>query len=69
MTRKELEERLNREPFEAFRINTADGKTFEVHNPRLAVPMETRLFLAHEKDNWSFIILRHITSVQSLQAA
>ena len=69
MTRKELEERLNAEPFAPFRINLSDGKHFDVVNPRLAVPMDTRLFLAHGKNDWTLIVLRAITSIQSLQAA
>lgn len=69
MTKKELEEYLNKEPFEAFRINTADGKHFDVQDLRLVVPMATRIFLAYGKDRWTFIILRHITSLESLQAA
>ena len=69
MTKKELEEYLYREPFEPFRINTADGKFFEVNNPRLAVPTETRLFLAFPKGGWTFVILRHVTSLESVRAA
>ncbi|HMB96148.1 MAG TPA: hypothetical protein VKK61_08930 [Tepidisphaeraceae bacterium] len=69
MTKKELEERLNAEPFEPFRINVADGKHFDVRNPRLVVPMETRLFIAYGKEEWTFIVLRHITSLESVQAA
>lgn len=69
MTKKELEERLNREPFEPFRVNTADGKHYDVVNPRLAVPMDSRLFIAMPNDNWTLIVLRQISSIESLQAA
>jgi len=69
MTRKELEDRLNAEPFQPFRINTADGKHYDIRNPRLAVPMDTRIFLATGTDDWTLIALRQVTSLQSLQAA
>ncbi|MGD0139092.1 MAG: hypothetical protein ABSD28_09460 [Tepidisphaeraceae bacterium] len=69
MTKKELEERLNQEPFDPFRINTADGKHFDVTNPRLVVPMETRLFIALGKNSWTLIALRHVTSLEGLAAA
>jgi len=69
MTKKELDERLNAEPFEPFRINTADGKSYDVLNPRLAVAMDTRLFLAIGKNEWTLIALRQVTSLQSVQAA
>jgi hypothetical protein len=69
MTKKELEARLNREPFEPFRVNTADGKHFDITNPRLVVPTETRLFIVFEREGWTDVVLRHITSLQSLSAA
>jgi hypothetical protein len=37
---------LNQRPFAPFRINPADGKHFDVTNPRLVVPMEMRAFIA-----------------------
>ncbi|HEX4053962.1 MAG TPA: hypothetical protein VHX86_06830 [Tepidisphaeraceae bacterium] len=69
MTKKELEERLNHEPFEPFRINTADGKNFDVMNPRLVVAMETRVFIALPKENWTLIALRQVTRLEGLAAA
>jgi hypothetical protein len=69
MTRKELEERLNKEPFEAFRINTADGKHFDVINLRSAVAMDARIFIAFPDQTWTLIALRQVTSLQRLEAA
>lgn len=69
MTKDELEEHLNKEPFVPFRINMADGNHYDVENPRLAVAMNTRMFLAYPDGNWTFVVLRHVTSIESLQAA
>jgi len=69
MTKAALEERLEKEPFEPFRVNTADGKHYDVTNPRLVVPMDTRVFMAFPGDRWTLIVLRQITSIESLQAA
>jgi len=69
MTKKEMEERLNQEPFDPFRINTADGKHFDIINPRLVVPMETRLFIALGKNSWTLIALPYVTSLEGLAAA
>ncbi len=69
MTKKELELRLNREPFEPFRVNTSDGKHFDITNPRLVVPTDTRLFIVYGNDGWTDVVLRHITSLENLQAA
>jgi hypothetical protein len=66
MTKAELEERLTREPFEPFRVNTSDGKHYDVVNPRLAVPMDTRLFIALPQDRWTLLVLRHITGMQDV---
>jgi hypothetical protein len=69
MTKQEIEERLFREPFEPFRINTTDGKHFDVVNPRLAVAMDTRVFIALGRNNWTLIALRQVTSLEGLAAA
>jgi len=69
MTKRELEQRLNREPFEPFRVNTADGKHYDVTNARLVVPTDTRLFIVFGNDGWTDVVLRAITSVESLAAA
>jgi hypothetical protein len=63
MTRTELEERLNREPFEPLRVHTAHGQHYDILNPRLAVPMDTRLFIALPNDRWTLIVLRQVTTL------
>ena len=66
MTKKELEEYLYKEPFEPFRIKMADGTYYDVENPRLAVAMDTRMFLAFPKGGWTLIVLRQVTSLEVL---
>jgi hypothetical protein len=69
MTKKELEARLDREPFQPFRVNTTDGKHYDITNPRLAVPTDTRLFIVFGNDGWTDVVLRQITSLEGLQTA
>jgi hypothetical protein len=69
VTKKELEDRLTREPFEPFRVNTSDGKHYDVTNPRLAVPTDNRLFIVFGQDRWTDVVLRHVTSIESLATA
>jgi hypothetical protein len=69
MTKAEIEEWLNREPFEPFRVNTSDGKHFDIVNPRLVVAMETRVFMALPQDRSALISLRQVTSLEHLTAA
>jgi hypothetical protein len=69
MTKVEIEERLDKTEFEPFRINTSDGKHFDIVNPRLVVAMDTRVFIALPENRWTLIALRHVTSLEGLQAA
>jgi hypothetical protein len=69
VTKKELEDRLSREPFEPFRVNTSDGKRLDVINPRLVVPTDNRLFIVFGSDRWTDVVLRHVTSIESLATA
>jgi hypothetical protein len=69
MTKKELRDRLDRDPFEPFRVNTADGKHYDVIDPQLVVPTDTRLFIVFGKGGWTDVVLRHIASLESLAAA
>ncbi len=66
MTKAELEERLNKEPFEPFRVTTADGKHYDVTNPRMAVAMETRFFIAFPDEGHTLLALRQVTSIGSI---
>lgn len=56
---------LGKQPFEAFRIRMSDGNAYEVTNPELVVPMETKLFLALGNDRWKFLSYQNMTSVES----
>jgi hypothetical protein len=69
MTQLELQERLDKDPFEPFRINMSDGKHYDVANPRFAVAMPTRVFVAFPDGRYTILVLRHVTSVETLQAA
>lgn len=65
----DLVELLEKEPFEPFRIRMSDGNAYDVTNPNLVVPMETKLFLALGKDRWKFLSYQNMTSVESRDVA
>ena len=69
MTKNELRARLDREPFEPFRVNTADGKHFDIVDPQLVVPTDTRLFIVFPREGWTDIVLRHIANIEAIKAA
>ena len=65
--RNELQELLNREPFEAFRIHVSSGDMYEVKDPQSVVVMRSRLFIAFPGgDRWTFVPFLHISAVESL---
>jgi hypothetical protein len=67
MTADELRGLLKRAPFEPVRIRLSSGKTYEIHNPALALVMRSRLFIAAPgTDRWTLIPLLHIAAVESI---
>jgi hypothetical protein len=66
MTKRELRELLDREPFEPLRVRTADGKHYDIRDPQLVVPTDTRLFIVFADGGWTDIVLHHITSVEAV---
>jgi hypothetical protein len=67
MTKKELEEYLFKEPFEPFRIRMSDGTYHDIQRPGLAVPTDTRLFLALPDGGWTLLVLRQVTSLEDVR--
>jgi hypothetical protein len=65
----DLQELLEKEPFEAFRIRMSDGNAYDVTHPEWVVPMETKLFLALGNDRWKFLSYQNMTSVESRDVA
>jgi hypothetical protein len=66
-----IQELLNKEPFEPFRIRMNDGQHYDVTIPSLVVPMESTLFLAMPKrDRFKLLSYQNMSSIESpLQAA
>ena len=63
MIKDELQERLKKKPFEPFRINTVDGKHYDIVKPRAAVAMDTRMFLVLPNKRWTFLPFRQVESL------
>lgn len=53
----DIQELLEREPFQPFRIRMEDGNSYPVTNLALVVPMESQLFIALPKDRWKFCLM------------
>ena len=61
-----IQELLDKEPFDPFRIRLSDGEHVDVLNPSLAVAMENVLFVAMpSRDRFKLLSYQNITSVDS----
>ena len=60
---------LQREPFLPFRIFIADGNTLDVTRRMSVAVGRNGLFIVLPDDRWKWVPLRHVTSVETLQAA
>jgi hypothetical protein len=69
MSAEDLQELLNKQPFEPFRIKLSNGDAHEIRDPNLVVVMKTKVFIAFPNDRFTLCSLLHVTSVESLQAA
>jgi len=61
----DVQELLDKEPFEPFRIRMNDGNYYDVVNPDLAVAMEGNFFLALPKGRWKLLSYLNMTSIEN----
>jgi hypothetical protein len=69
MNPKEMAELIRREPFIPFRVFLSDGNTFDVTRPLSVAMGRDHIFVVVPDDRWKWIPLRHVASVETLQAA
>ena len=69
MSPKDIEELLHRDPFLSFRIFLDDGNKVDVTRSLSVAVGRNGLFMVLPDDRWKWIPLRHITSIETLQAA
>ena len=68
LVRAEMHYRLDKTPFQAFRVNTSDGKSYDVARPDLVAVMAARVFVAFPDGRWTLLDLRQVTSLDSVHA-
>ena len=69
MSPREIEDLLQREPFLPFRIFMSDGNRLDVTRALSVAVGRSGLFIVLEDDRWKWVPLRHISNVETLQAA
>lgn len=61
-----IQELLDKEPFDPFRIRMSDGQQYDVRDPSLVVTMEQTLFLAlPNRDRFKLLSYQNMTSLES----
>ena len=67
MTADTIQEALDKEPFEPFRIRVTNGDSYYVHNPHMVALMKSKVFVAlPDSERWVFVSYLHIAAIESL---
>jgi hypothetical protein len=62
----DIQELLDKDPYEPFRIRMTDGLMYDVVDASLAVAMESNMFLALPKGRWKLLSYANMTSVENI---
>ncbi len=67
MNAREIQELLDREPFQPFRVKLSRGDQYDIRDPNLAIAMRSQFFLAWPRsDRWTFVPYLHVAAVENL---
>jgi len=67
MAMDDLNDLLNREPFQPFRVRLTSGDHYDIRDPSLAVMMKSRLFIAMPNSDRSVLVpFLHIAALETL---
>lgn len=67
MTADTIQEMLDRDPFEPFRIVTSAGESFAIRDPHTVALMKSEVFITHPRsDRRTFIPLLYVVTVETL---
>ncbi len=67
MIATDIRERLQREPFQTFRVSLTSGRHHDVVNPDLVVLMKSQVFIAFsDRDRWVIVPYLHIALVEAV---
>jgi hypothetical protein len=69
MTQKDLQELLDRDPFQPLKVTLSSGETIEIADPARVVAMRNQFFVALPDERYKLVWLRHVVSVEGAHAA
>jgi hypothetical protein len=62
-----IRERLDREPFEPFRVRLSSGDSYVVSDPHVVALMKSEIFIAFpNSDRWVSVPWLHVAAVESV---
>ena len=62
-----IQELLDKEPFEPFRVCLSNGDRYEVRNPHLVALMKSKVFIAMpNSERWSIVSYLHIAALETI---
>ena len=68
MIADDIKERLQREPFQPFRIRASSGAGYDITAPFLVALMKTKVFVAvPNSDDWDELSYLHISALESIR--
>ena len=73
MTLQDFKKRMDKRPFQPFRVVLSSGERYEVRHPKMALVLRTKIVLgldpdrAGVADDWAMISLLHVTAIEPVQ--
>jgi hypothetical protein len=67
MTADSIQEMLDQEPFEPFRVCLSSGVSYDVTNPHMVALMKSKVFIAlPDSERWTFVSYLHIAALEAI---
>lgn len=67
MTRENMGELLERDPFVSFRLVMSSGKSYDVTTPNSAMLLKNEVFVVFpDRERWAHVPFLHISSIEVL---
>jgi hypothetical protein len=67
VTAETIQEMLEREPFEPFRVCLSSGEFYRVTNPHMVALMKSKVFIAlPDSEKWTFVSYLHIAALEAI---
>ncbi|MEX2219904.1 MAG: hypothetical protein WD749_14225 [Phycisphaerales bacterium] len=66
MTAEAIQDMLDQEPLQPFRLCLSSGESYDVMNPHTVALMKSRAFVALPNERWTFVSYLHIAALEAI---